>query len=102
MQVASLAVNDFLGRLCPYRDTANDEIACIRLSLSSLDLIVESEDGHACSIIAPSVGRGDVEPLLGLTMLSRREADETHDTVATTVAMAQSTAPAGNVQICRR
>jgi len=72
MQISSLAVNDFLARMCPYRQTANEDIACIRISLSSLDLFTESEDGQACSVVAPGIGRGDVEPWLGLSMLSRR------------------------------
>lgn len=71
MFIASLAVNDFLARLHPYREMPNMDISSIELSLSSLEFFTESEN-EPCSILGNYVGRGDVEPLLGQTQLSVR------------------------------
>ncbi len=69
MTVASLAVNDFLARIRPYRQIENEAVGCIRLSLASLDLFPEAE-GLPCPVLAKQAGVGDVEPMLGLPMLS--------------------------------
>jgi len=76
MHVASLAASDFIGRICPYRQTPveNEAVACIRVSLASLDVITERENGDICPVITPHVGRGDIEPLLGMPMFSTRSA----------------------------
>lgn len=68
---ASLAVNDLLARLHPFREESNREYASITFSLSSMELISEPEEGR-CEILRRHVGKGDTTPLLGLTELSER------------------------------
>ena len=71
MFIASLAVNDFLARLHPYREESNSEIASIEFSLGSLELFPDPED-EPCALLYDAVGRGDMEPLLGLMELVER------------------------------
>lgn len=71
MFAASLAMNDFLARLHPYRDMPNADIASIEFSLSSLEFYPEPED-NTCPLLSNSVGIGDAEPLLNLVELSDR------------------------------
>ena len=71
MFIASLAVNDFLARLHPYREMPNVDIASIEFSLSSLEFYPDPES-EPCAILRDTVGRGDVEPLLDLVDLSER------------------------------
>lgn len=70
MFTASLAINDFLARLHPYRERSNQEVAYIEYSLSSLDIFLEPED-EICTILQDKVGMGDVEPLLGIMDLAK-------------------------------
>lgn len=73
MLIASLAVNELLARLHPYRIDPNGEFAVRRISLSHG--IFESEsDGEPCPSLAKQVGRGDVEPLLEWAELSLKVA----------------------------
>ena len=65
MLAASLAVNEFLARLHPYRDEANATFASVGFSLASMEFYADP-DGEPCSLLKPHVGRGDVEPLLGM------------------------------------
>ena len=67
--VASLAVNELLARLHPYRLDPNGEYAVHRLSLSH-GIYEHESDGEPCSLLARHVGRGDVKPLLEWTELS--------------------------------
>ena len=67
--VASLAVNELLARLHPYRIDPNDEYAIHRLSLSH-GIYEHESDGEPCSLLARHVGRGDVNPLLEWAELS--------------------------------
>lgn len=66
--IASLAVNDLLARLHPYRIDGNS-VAVHRLSLSHGIFEMEGES-DPCSVLARHVGRGDVEPLLDVAELS--------------------------------
>jgi hypothetical protein len=68
---ASLAVNEMLARLHPYREEPNIAFASVIFSLASMELIPEREEG-ICDILAGSVGKGDVRPLLGLMDLAER------------------------------
>ena len=70
--VASLAVNEFLARLHPYRLDPNDEYAVHRLSLSH-GIYEHESDGEPCSLLTRHVGRGDVSPLLEWAELSLQE-----------------------------
>ena len=67
--VASLAVNEFLGRLHPYRLDPNADYAIHRLSLSH-GIYEHEGDGEPCPMLARHVGRGDVTPLLDWAELS--------------------------------
>jgi hypothetical protein len=72
MQFASLAVNEFLARLHPYRDDANAHFATYRFSLTQAQLYTEAE-GEPCRVLARHVGRGDTRLLLDMPELSERE-----------------------------
>lgn len=61
--VASLAVNELLARLHPFRLDSNNQYAVTRVSLSHGIFEHESE-GAPCAVLARHAGRGDVEPLL--------------------------------------
>ncbi|MDB5433393.1 MAG: thiamine biosynthesis protein ThiF [Caulobacter sp.] len=69
MLIASLAVNEFLARLHPFRLEPNGEFAVRRVSLSH-DIFAREADGEPCPALARHVGRGDVEPLLDWPELS--------------------------------
>ncbi|MXY56130.1 MAG: ThiF family adenylyltransferase [Gammaproteobacteria bacterium] len=67
--IASLAVNEFLARLHPYRLDPNADYAIHRLSLSH-GIYEHEHDGAPCPVLARHVGRGDVSPLLDWAELS--------------------------------
>lgn len=69
---ASLAVNEFLARLHPYREETNGTHAAVCFSLSSMELISDPEEGF-CNILSHSLGKGDRVPLLGLMELVEKE-----------------------------
>lgn len=67
MHLATVAVNDFLARLHPYREEPNSQVASIETSLSSFDTFTESEaDYETCVMLQDKVGLGDIKPLLGM------------------------------------
>ena len=61
---SALAVNEFLARLHPYREEPNARYAAVTFSLASAEIFVEPETG-ICPTLAPFVGHGDAEPMLG-------------------------------------
>jgi hypothetical protein len=69
MFYASLAVNELLARLHPYRDDGNGEFASYGISLTQARIITARED-ERCLVLARHVGRGDVRPLLNMPELS--------------------------------
>ena len=69
MFASSLAVNEFLARLHPFREEPNGEWAAVSFSLASMELFADPEEG-ICEITAGNVGKGDVTPLLGLLELA--------------------------------
>ncbi len=69
MQVASMAVNEFIARLHPYRDEANEQFATVTANLVQGTTYNEAE-GLACPVLSRHVGRGDVVPLLDRPDLS--------------------------------
>lgn len=69
MLFASLAVNEFLARLHPYRDDPNADFAAYRISLTQ-SRIIQDSDGEPCPVLARHAGRGDVRPLLDMPALS--------------------------------
>lgn len=68
---SSLAVNEFLARLHPYREEPNGDFASVTFSLSSMEIIADPEE-ETCRILKNAVGRGDVEPLVGLMDFAKR------------------------------
>jgi proteasome lid subunit RPN8/RPN11 len=64
MFASSLAVNELLARLHPFREEPNSEFASVTFSLASMELLPEKDEG-TCSVFGPCVGRGDVKPFLG-------------------------------------
>lgn len=69
MYFASLAVNELLARLRPYRDDSNGEFASYGFSLTQAH-IYKNADGEPCRLLARHVGRGDMIPLLDMPELS--------------------------------
>ncbi|NLR73469.1 ThiF family adenylyltransferase [Novosphingobium sp. ERN07] len=67
--IASLAVNELLARLHPYRLDPNADYAVHRISLSH-GIYEYEPDGEPCSLLARHVGRGDIVPLLDMPELS--------------------------------
>lgn len=65
MLASSLAVSEFLARLHPFREEPNGDYAAVAFSLSSMEIINDPET-DACPILKNAVGRGDIEPLVGL------------------------------------
>lgn len=65
---SSLAVNEFLARLHPFRQTANADYASVRLKFDGMMLDVESSSDE--SPLKRALGRGDITPLLDLPELS--------------------------------
>jgi hypothetical protein len=72
MFYASLAVNDFLARLHPYRDEPNSKFASFTISLSHA-IIDYHPEGPSCPSLSPHVGKGDMTPLLEMPLLGRVE-----------------------------
>ncbi|MXZ17786.1 MAG: ThiF family adenylyltransferase [Rhodothermaceae bacterium] len=73
--VASMAVNELLARIHPFRDYPNRQFATYRVNLNQARLMRDSET-DACPILAPKVGRGDTSPLLDMPALSRQLAHQ--------------------------
>jgi len=67
---ASLAVNEFLARLHPYRMDTNEQYASVRINVAGMYLDAEPEGGGGP--LRRALGRGDVEPLLDMSYLSSR------------------------------
>jgi hypothetical protein len=68
MHFASLAVNEVLARLHPFRMDGNEEFATTQVSLSHSQLEHERDQTAPARTLA-SVGRGDMEPLLEMPSL---------------------------------
>lgn len=71
MFAASLAVNEFLARLHPYREYPNHCYASVQFSLASMEFISDPEE-IVCKILKHKVGYGDIKPLLGEMELAER------------------------------
>ena len=69
--VASLAINELLARLHPFRIDPNGDYAIHRISLSH-GIYEHDADGEPCPLLKKHVGRGDVHPLLEWAELSAK------------------------------
>jgi hypothetical protein len=67
--IASLAINELLARLHPYRLDPNCEFAIHRISLSH-GIYEHLGDGDPCPTMSRHVGRGEILPLLDMPELS--------------------------------
>jgi hypothetical protein len=67
--IASLAVNELLARLHPYRLDPNRDYAIHRISLSH-GIYEHLADDNVCPVLCRNVGRADVVPLLDMPELS--------------------------------
>lgn len=65
---SSLVVNEFLARLHPFRQTANDDYASVRLKYDGMMMDTEGETNEGP--LRRALGRGDITPLLDLPELS--------------------------------
>jgi hypothetical protein len=63
MFFSSLVVQEFLGRLHPFRNAPNRSYSVVRGNLMEPYLVTEP-DGDPCDLLRRHVGRGDLEPLL--------------------------------------
>jgi hypothetical protein len=72
MQMASIAVNEFLARLHPYRYDDNADSATVRVSFIHPAEYREPEL-PASGMFSPHIGKGDVDPLLSMPELSEPE-----------------------------
>lgn len=66
MQVSSMAFNEFLARIHPYRVEPNSKYAQRRVVISDPEASIDMDDGDACRIFSKWVGLGDQQPLLGI------------------------------------
>lgn len=66
--IASLAMNDFLARIHPYRNNPNFEIGSISVNLKE-PLFIPDVEGEPDESMAQYVGIGDVQPILAMTSL---------------------------------
>lgn len=71
MYAASLAVNELLARLHPFREEENGDYGSVTFSLASMELMYERHS-EPCELLEPHVGKGDMRPLLRLTELSEK------------------------------
>jgi len=73
MLFASLAVNEVLARLHPFRMDANGEFATTRMSLSHAQTEHERDRLASPRVLQSAVGRGDLEPPLEMPCLGVEE-----------------------------
>lgn len=64
-QVSSMAVNDFLARIHPFRIDSNEEFAVNRFSLTD-GYLMKDDDGVPDEYLSRFVGRGNMTPFLNL------------------------------------
>ncbi|MBV6496510.1 MAG: thiamine biosynthesis protein ThiF [Acidobacteria bacterium] len=72
--IAGIAVNEFLSRLHPFRSCDPRDCDVVRFNFMET-LTTKESAPEECPLLAPHVGRGDVEPLLGWSSLSMREVE---------------------------
>jgi hypothetical protein len=67
--IASMAMNDFLARLHPYRNNPNAEVGSISVNLRE-PLFLTEEDGEPDEDMLRWVGVGDITPILAMPSLA--------------------------------
>ena len=66
MQIASMAFNEFLARVNPYRIEPNSKYAQRRVVISDPEASMDMDDGKVCQVFKKWVGLGDQQTLLGI------------------------------------
>ena len=69
MLTASMAVNDLIARLHPYRSEPNNQIETIRIDLTEPRFKI-TQPTKECNILSGLIGIGDQKPLLRMPILS--------------------------------
>ena len=72
MLFAALAVNEFLARLHPFRDSGNTEFAKSCMSLTQGEFYTDAEE-WPCNVYKRFVGRGDMVPFMQMPAFSNRK-----------------------------
>jgi len=72
MQIASLAVNEMLARLHPFRNVSNAQYAVHGMNLTEATLFSDV-DGPKCRALSSFAGRGDICPMLRMPELGTTE-----------------------------
>jgi hypothetical protein len=70
MRAAAACVNEFIARAYPYREESNQLYARTRFSLAACEEEHYPETSFHCGSQTIALGRGSLEPLLGLPFLS--------------------------------
>lgn len=70
MQIASMAFNEFLARIHPYRVEPNSKYAQRRIVMSDPEASIDLPDGESCKVFSRFVALGDQEPLLNIQDLT--------------------------------
>jgi hypothetical protein len=68
--IASAAVNELLARIHPFRSCHNQDTAIIRMNFMEA-VIAHEPEGDPSTALRRFLGRGDIEPLLDLPVLSK-------------------------------
>lgn len=67
MMCSSIAVNELLSRIHPFRYQSNDEYGITRVNLSNWEITHEKSGATSSRLFKNSIGVGDREPLINLT-----------------------------------
>ena len=92
MSVASLGVHELLARLHSFRDNPNSAYDHIQVDLADMALYNDSNP-QKCPIFRADVGKGDVNPLLGLLELSEETPDDNESQMDRNLATQSIAAP---------
>lgn len=71
MHIASLAFNELLARINPYRVEPNSKYAQRRIVISDPEASVDLADGESCKVFSRLTALGDQAPLLGIQDLAK-------------------------------
>lgn len=73
MNVASLAIMEFLNRIHPFMDTPNSEVETIYVNLVDLYFPTPTPPSEPDTSLIPYLGGGDCRPLLNLPIIEARK-----------------------------
>lgn len=73
MQIASLAMMEFLNRIHPFMDTTNSEVETIYVNLVDLYFPAPTPPSEPDKALTKFLGRGDCTPMLNLPIMGTRK-----------------------------